>query len=96
MDARSGDAAIGDDAEQPRHCAGDSWRAGQRDSVFDGGGSGLPSERERGKARLEEAAAAFDACLTVTETAWPAEWVQRVRSLRDETRAEITRRRAAK
>ena len=51
-------------------------------------------ERESGAARLEEAIVAFDACLTVTETAWPEEWVQQVRSHRDETRAEITRRRA--
>jgi hypothetical protein len=51
-------------------------------------------ERESGTARLEEAIAAFDACLTVTEMAWPKEWVQQVRSHRDETRAEITRRRA--
>jgi len=53
-------------------------------------------ERESGAARLEEAIVAFDACLTVTETAWPEEWVQQVRSHRDETRAEITRRRATK
>ena len=50
-------------------------------------------ERESGAARLEEAIVAFDACLTVTETAWPEEWVQQVRSHRDETQAEITRRR---
>ena len=50
-------------------------------------------ERESGTARLEEAAAAFDACLAVTETAWPEEWVHRVRSHRDETRAEVIRRR---
>jgi hypothetical protein len=53
-------------------------------------------ERESGTARLEEAVTAFDACLTVTETAWPEEWVEEVRSHRDETRAEITRRGAAK
>jgi tetratricopeptide (TPR) repeat protein len=53
-------------------------------------------KRESGTARLEEAVAAFDACLTVTETAWPEEWVQQVRLYRDETRAEITRRRATK
>ena len=49
---------------------------------------------ESGTARLEEAVAAFGACLTVTETTWPEEWVQQVRSHRDETRAVITRRRA--
>jgi len=43
---------------------------------------------------LEEAVAAFDACLTVTETVWPEEWVQQMRSHLDETRAEIARRRA--
>jgi tetratricopeptide (TPR) repeat protein len=53
-------------------------------------------ERESGTARLEEAAAAFDASLTVLTTAWPEEWVEEVRSNRDETRAEITRRQAAK
>jgi tetratricopeptide (TPR) repeat protein len=50
--------------------------------------------RESGTARLEEAVAAFDACLMITETAWPAEWVQQVRLHRDATRAEIIRRRA--
>jgi tetratricopeptide (TPR) repeat protein len=49
-------------------------------------------QRESGTARLEEAVAAFDACLTLTVTAWPAEWVQAVRSRRDEARMEITRR----
>src|SRR5215472_11307314 len=53
-------------------------------------------ERESRTAQLEEAVAAFDACLTVTETAWPEERVQQVRSHRDRTRAEIARRRAAK
>jgi tetratricopeptide (TPR) repeat protein len=42
-------------------------------------------ERESGTARLEEAVAAFDACLTVTETLWPKEWTQQVRSHRDQT-----------
>ena len=46
------------------------------------------------QARLEDAVAAFDACLAVTETAWPEEWVRRVRSHRDETRAEVIRQRA--
>jgi tetratricopeptide (TPR) repeat protein len=53
-------------------------------------------ERESGTARLEEAVAAFDACLIVIETAWPAEWVQQVRSHRDETQAEVNRRRVTK
>ena len=51
-------------------------------------------ERESGTARLREAPAAFDACLTVTKTAWPEELAWQVRALRDETRAEIARRRA--
>ena len=51
-------------------------------------------ERESGTAHLQEAVAAFNACLTVTETAWPEERVEEVRSRRDETRAEIARRTA--
>jgi tetratricopeptide (TPR) repeat protein len=53
-------------------------------------------ERESGTARLEEAVAAFDACLTATTTAWPEDWVEEVRSNRDQARAEIARRQAAK
>jgi tetratricopeptide (TPR) repeat protein len=53
-------------------------------------------KRESGTARLEEAVAAYNACLTVTETGWPAEQVQPVRLHRDETLAEINRRRAIK
>jgi hypothetical protein len=34
-------------------------------------------------------------CRAHTETAWPEEWMQQVRSARDETRTEITRRRAS-
>lgn len=49
-------------------------------------------ERQSGIARLEEAVAAFDACLKVTEKAWPEEWVQNLRSNRDEAMAEIARR----
>ena len=37
-------------------------------------------ERESGRARLDEAVAAFNSCLTVIETAWPGEWVHQVRS----------------
>jgi hypothetical protein len=54
------------------------------------------SNQWSGTARLEEAVAAFDAYLTVTATAWPAEWVQQVCSHRDETQAEIARRRVMK
>ena len=53
-------------------------------------------ERESRTTRLEEAVAAFDACLTITETTWPEEWVRQVRLHRDETRTQITRRRATK
>ena len=53
-------------------------------------------ERESGTAHLEAAVAAFDACLTVTESAWPAIWVQQVRSHRDKAQAEIIRRQAIK
>jgi hypothetical protein len=49
-------------------------------------------QRETGGEGLLEAVAAFNACLTVAETDWPEEWVHQVRSHRDETRAEITRR----
>ena len=31
-------------------------------------------ERESGTARLEAAVAAWEACLSVTEAVWPAEW----------------------
>ncbi len=51
-------------------------------------------ERESGTARLEEAVAAFDACLAVTTPVWPPEWVRFVESRRDETQAEIARRSA--
>nr|WP_294171122.1 hypothetical protein [uncultured Sphingomonas sp.] len=47
-----------------------------------------------GMAQLEEAAKAFDACLTVTMAVWPPEWVSEVRAHRDGTRAEIERRKA--
>jgi hypothetical protein len=49
-------------------------------------------ERESGTTRLEQAVIAFDACLTVASKAWPEEWVQDVRSNRDEAMAEIARR----
>ncbi len=49
-------------------------------------------ERESGTARLQQAVSAWEACLTVTETVWPQEWVRQVQSHRDETRAEIARR----
>ena len=58
-------------------------------------GNALPTlgEREAGTARLEEAVAAFDACLTVVVSAWPDEWVRGVRRNRDDAQAEIARRR---
>jgi hypothetical protein len=59
-----------------------------------GNALGALGERERGTARLEAAAAAFDACLTIIDTT--AEWVPRARLRRDEIRAEIARREATK
>jgi len=50
-------------------------------------------ERESGTDKLEEAVAAFNACLAVTTPVWPPEWVRFVETRRDETQAEITRRR---
>jgi hypothetical protein len=49
-------------------------------------------ERESGTARLEEAVTAWDACLTVTATVWPSEWIRYVRDCRDEAQSEIERR----
>ncbi len=49
-------------------------------------------QRESGTARLEEAVEAFEACLSVTVSVWPNEWVQDVRTHRDDTQAEIARR----
>jgi hypothetical protein len=40
-------------------------------------------ECESGTARLEEAVAVFDMCLTITDTAWLEERAQQVRSHRD-------------
>jgi hypothetical protein len=50
-------------------------------------------EREAGTARLEQAVAAFDACLTVVAFAWPDEKVRVVRQHRDDAQAQIARRR---
>jgi hypothetical protein len=49
---------------------------------------------ESGTARLEEAIAAWDACLTVTENVWPSEWVQNILTHHDEAQSEIKRRSA--
>jgi hypothetical protein len=49
-------------------------------------------QRETGTVRLEEAVVARDACLTVTASVWPSEWVQDVRARRDEAQSEIKRR----
>jgi hypothetical protein len=51
-------------------------------------------ERESGTARLEEAVAAFTACLTVTESVWPPEWLNQLRVRENETQAEIKQRAA--
>src|SRR5207302_1668685 len=50
------------------------------------------AERESGTARPAKAVTAFDSCLIVTETVWPAERVQEIRSNRDEAGAEARRR----
>ena len=49
-------------------------------------------ERESGTARLEEAVAAWDACLTVAESAWRPPSVQELLKRRAEVKAEIQRR----
>jgi hypothetical protein len=51
-------------------------------------------ERESGTARLEEAVSAWELCLSVVESAWPAEWVQELRSRRDEVVAEVAQRKS--
>jgi hypothetical protein len=51
-------------------------------------------EREIGTARLEQAVTAFEACLAVTASVWPVQWVRYVQTHRDETMAEIARRSA--
>jgi len=52
-------------------------------------------KQESGTAWLEEAVAAWEACLTVAVSAWPAERAEDLRSRIDEMRAEIARGRAA-
>jgi hypothetical protein len=49
-------------------------------------------ERESGTGRLEEAVAAFNACLTITESVWPREWLNQVRERENKSQAEIKRR----
>jgi hypothetical protein len=49
-------------------------------------------ERESGTAHLEEAVAAWEACLTVTASIWPQASMQKVRSNIDQARAESARR----
>ena len=49
-------------------------------------------ERESDAARLKQAVAAWDACLTVTASVWPSEWVNAVRSRRDKAQTDIARR----
>ena len=51
-------------------------------------------ERESGTARLEQAVAAWKACLTVTASAWPPAWVKEVRSHIEQAQAEKARRAA--
>jgi tetratricopeptide (TPR) repeat protein len=49
-------------------------------------------QRETGTTRLGEALAAWEACLTLTVSVWPTEWINEVRSNCDEVRTEIARR----
>jgi hypothetical protein len=49
-------------------------------------------ERETGTARLSEAVAAWDLCLTVGDSGWLQERAGVVRSARDQVEAEIARR----
>ena len=49
-------------------------------------------ERENGTAHLKEAIMAWEACLTVTASAWPTAWVQSVQSHIDQAHSEIAQR----
>ena len=51
-------------------------------------------DRESGAARLLEAAEAWNACLEVTASAWPPDWIREIETQRDEVLAEIARRSA--
>jgi hypothetical protein len=51
-------------------------------------------ERQSGTASLLEAVAAWNACLTVATSVWPAEWVHCVQTHRHEIEVEIERRSA--
>ena len=48
-----------------------------------------------GTARLEQAAAAYDNCLSVTRSVWPPDWVENIATRQNEVSAEIKRRIAA-
>lgn len=66
------------------------WAATQNNL---GNALAMVGQRESGTEHLEDAVTAWDACLSVTVTAWPPEWVESVRARRDATQAEIKRRR---
>jgi tetratricopeptide (TPR) repeat protein len=51
-------------------------------------------QRESGTAWLEAAVEAWDVCLIGTASVWPTEWVENVRSKRDEAQGEIACRQA--
>ena len=51
-------------------------------------------ERTTGTPHLEQAVAAYDACLAVAATAWPPEWIETVQKNCNQAQAEINRRRA--
>ena len=47
------------------------------------------AERESSTALLQDAVAAWEACLTVTATTWPEPWVQEVRSHIERAQSQI-------
>ena len=65
---------------------------GPRRSTTSASRSRYSGERESGTARLEEAVAAWDLCLTVAESAWRPQSVQDLLRRRAEVKAEIKRR----
>ena len=66
-----------------------AWRSGRTGTALAALGS-----REAGTASLEEAVAAFDACLTIIASVWPEAWVEGIRARREEVLAGIARRRS--
>jgi hypothetical protein len=59
-----------------------------------GNALGTLGQRESGTERLEQAVEAWDICLVVVTSVWPIEWIEDVRSRRDEAQTEIIQRQA--